>query len=32
MTISNTRENEANLKKAIIARKEYSEYSSKARK
>ena len=32
MTISNTKENEANLKKAIIARKEYSEYSSKARK
>ena len=31
MTISNTRENEANLQKAIIARKEYSEYSSKAR-
>ena len=30
MTISNTRENEANLKKAIIARQEYSEYSSKA--
>ena len=32
MTISNTKENEANLKKAIIARQEYSEYSSKARK
>ena len=32
MVLSNTKENEANLKKAIIARQEYSDYSSKARK
>ena len=32
MSISNTRENEVNLQKAIIARQEYTDYSSKARK
>tara|TARA_R100001443_G_scaffold44540_1_gene57516 strand:+ start:594 stop:923 length:330 start_codon:yes stop_codon:yes gene_type:complete len=31
MVLSNTKENEANLKKAIIARQEYSDYSSKAK-
>ena len=32
MTISNIKENEVNLQKAIIARQEYTDYSSKARK